>query len=200
MTCREKLKMEHPEKISPEHRGGCCGCPSGYNYLPDPDECHDVADYCTKCWDREIPDTEEKKEEPKIDIHKIIDDAMEKRDRSVSIYIGQSCVTVNVTPYEKEEPARWIYNRHTGYGQCSECGHEIEPEVYRGCIYWPNYCAECGEKLGTPKKEDGIEEHNPLAHPECYVSDAIAMINDMTDAQRAEVIKHLEWLRDGCPR
>ena len=41
--------------------------------------------------------------------------------------------------------------------------------------------------------EDGVEsEHNPLTHPESYVDDAIAMIDDMTHAQRAEVYKHLE--------
>jgi hypothetical protein len=34
-------------------------------------------------------------------------------------------------------------------------------------------------------------EHNPLAHPETYVSDAIAMINDMTNAQRDKVMEHL---------
>lgn len=148
MTCREKLKMEHPEKISPEHRGGCCGCPSGYNYLPDPDECHDVADYCTKCWDREIPDTEEKKEEPKIDIHKIIDDAMEKRDRTVSIYISHGCMTVNVTPYEKEEPARWML-RQKGDGypyECSACGVEAK--------YPWSYCPHCGEQMKMPKEEE----------------------------------------------
>ena len=40
-------------------------------------------------------------------------------------------------------------------------------------------------------------EHNPLAHPESYVGDAIAMIDDMTHAQRYEVYKHLEKRIEG---
>ena len=41
MTCREKLKLEHPEKIGPTHIGGCAGCPSTYDYMEDPPECCD---------------------------------------------------------------------------------------------------------------------------------------------------------------
>jgi hypothetical protein len=33
MTCREKLAIEHPEKIDKFAAGGCCGCPSEYGYL-----------------------------------------------------------------------------------------------------------------------------------------------------------------------
>jgi hypothetical protein len=54
MTCREKLKIEHPERVNNEDfRGGCWGCPHDYGYLP-------VVDCdlnCTECWDREIPGT-----------------------------------------------------------------------------------------------------------------------------------------------
>ena len=59
MTCREKLKIEHPEYVDTSYRGGCKGCPSNYGYLPDPpaikgyfDDCTIT---CTVCWDREIP-------------------------------------------------------------------------------------------------------------------------------------------------
>ena len=60
MTCREKLKQEHPSKIDPKNAwGGCEGCPSDYNYLVNPDFCTDdsISDpdvRCAKCWDREI--------------------------------------------------------------------------------------------------------------------------------------------------
>lgn len=66
MTAREKLAMEHPEFIDEKHCGGCKGCPDQYGYLPCPDEAT-----CANCWDREIPETFEKKlaaipeEEPK---------------------------------------------------------------------------------------------------------------------------------------
>ena len=60
MTCREKLKIEHPDwdeyEIEYFLRDDC---PSMYGYLPDPN-CQDIS--CHKCWDREIPETENKEE------------------------------------------------------------------------------------------------------------------------------------------
>ena len=68
MTAREKLAMEHPEKLDDLEPGGCMGCPEDYGYLPDPDFCKNDYDprfeRCKKCWDREIP--EETKEEKEI--------------------------------------------------------------------------------------------------------------------------------------
>lgn len=59
MTCREKLKIEHPECISEQFMGGCRCCPNYYGYLPEPyDGCRKTS--CYDCWDREIPETEEK--------------------------------------------------------------------------------------------------------------------------------------------
>ena len=69
MTCREKLKIEHPDRIKNGCIGGCVGCPSGYKYLDVPDYCGDVnipaKERCAMCWDREIPDTDNKSEENK---------------------------------------------------------------------------------------------------------------------------------------
>ena len=68
MTAREKLTVEHPEKLDDLEPGGCMGCPEDYGYLPDADFCKsgddqygDLFERCKKCWDREIP--EEMKEE-----------------------------------------------------------------------------------------------------------------------------------------
>ena len=68
MTAREKLTVEHPEKLDDVEPGGCMGCPEDYGYLPDADFCtnnydrySDLFERCKKCWDREIP--EEMKEE-----------------------------------------------------------------------------------------------------------------------------------------
>ena len=38
MTCRERLKLEHPEYIDDQntldlYAGGCCGCPDDHGYL-----------------------------------------------------------------------------------------------------------------------------------------------------------------------
>ena len=71
MTAREKLTMEHPEKLDDLEPGGCMGCPEDYGYLPDADFCTnnydrygDLFERCKKCWDREIP--EETKEEKEL--------------------------------------------------------------------------------------------------------------------------------------
>ena len=68
MTAREKLTVEHPEKLDDLEPGGCMGCPEDYGYLLDADFCTnnydrygDLFERCKKCWDREIP--EEMKEE-----------------------------------------------------------------------------------------------------------------------------------------
>lgn len=73
MTCREKLKIEHPEEVDEKWGGGCYGC-------PDADTRRYIATYqtaclgnrvtrsgqetCRKCWDTEIPDTEPTTQEP----------------------------------------------------------------------------------------------------------------------------------------
>ena len=57
MTCREKLKIEHPDEIDEKQDGGCWGCPADHGYLPDPEYCNFGNTDCTMCWDREIPGT-----------------------------------------------------------------------------------------------------------------------------------------------
>lgn len=73
MTCREKLKKEHPDRVDSNYGGGCMGCPSEYGYLSTPENCkNNGLSYamCTACWDREIPGTEaEESLYPKSVIH-----------------------------------------------------------------------------------------------------------------------------------
>lgn len=59
MTCREKLKKEHPERVRDGACGGCVGCPDDYGYLDRKDtECPRKrmgdGDRCTTCWSKEI--------------------------------------------------------------------------------------------------------------------------------------------------
>ena len=76
----------------------------------------------------------------KVDIHKIIDDAMEKKDRSVSIFIHGDSTSVSVYPYS-EENKRWIPD---GSGlKCPVCG------VYSR--HGGLYCSTCGEQLCAPE-------------------------------------------------
>ena len=63
MTCREKLKIEHPALVGSDYTGGCNGCPDDYGYLPKPELCIFSNSTCNKCWDREIPEEDEKIDE-----------------------------------------------------------------------------------------------------------------------------------------
>ena len=44
------------------------------------------------------------------------------------------------------------------------------------------------------------EDHNPLAHPERYLDDTMAIVDDMTMAQRKELLKYLENVIEGNRR
>lgn len=164
MTCREKLAIEHPDEINPDCYGGCKGCPSVYGYLQNPDYCDGGENYiCTKCWDREIPETESTKpvtvettsantyHPEQLDLHKLIDEAMEKKDREVSIFIMKDNMSVYVRPVSSNDP-RWIVHEKcsgrkiTWEYECSEC------HVYSDKLMC--YCGYCGEKLRMPVIED----------------------------------------------
>lgn len=90
-----------------------------------------------------------------IQINKIIDDAMKKKDREVNIFIGAFGTTIKVIPFEAEKDPHWIVElRNDGHMsgfpyRCSECGcqhNRITP-----------YCPECGEKLKIPYPETEVK-------------------------------------------
>lgn len=86
---------------------------------------------CKKCKDES---------EDKVDIHKIIDDAIAKKDRSVSIFITESGVSTHIEPLS--EPAKWEHDYSCSFRtfKCPECGYVS--------VNQSAYCPECGEKLG----------------------------------------------------
>lgn len=58
MRLRDKLKQEHPEAVSDEYSGGCCGCPADYGYSDSMRfECRRPID-CRSCWDAEYKEKE----------------------------------------------------------------------------------------------------------------------------------------------
>ena len=85
MTCREKVKQEHPEEIDPERLGGCKGCPHQYGYAKEPEWCDDnnfTDEKCRRCWDREV-ETEvenEVKTEVETDVDSSIKDSGERTE------------------------------------------------------------------------------------------------------------------------
>lgn len=79
MTCREKLTMERPDCVGDEFEIGCCGCPSHYDYLADPDDCQ-LSD-CVTCWDREIPE-----------VPNVVKDILKQGGQKLGINFGESTV------------------------------------------------------------------------------------------------------------
>lgn len=79
--------------------------------------------------------------ESPIDIHKLIDDALEKKDRYVNIFITNVATSVYVYPCDDANP-RWIAVR--GGFECSEC-RQLSLKT-SPC------CPICGERLA------GVEE------------------------------------------
>lgn len=82
-----------------------------------------------------------------VDIHKIIDDAMAKGDRSVSIMMHDGITSVEVRPYV-EEKVQWIHTLSDAL-VCSDCGHILTD--YIGPI--PVFCGHCGEKMHGVREE-----------------------------------------------
>lgn len=148
MTCREKLAIEHPDKIDRTCGGGCAGCPEDYGYLPKGFLCSHMT--CEECWSQEIQETEDKIQ-PQIDISALVNEAIEKKDRTIHILIMGDNISVDVRPFTNEKQ-RWIYREQIDrYNfECSECG-------YRGEFPSP-YCPTCGEKLAMPMEEDYIDD------------------------------------------
>ena len=113
MTCREKLEKEHPENINFDCFGGCIGCPDDYGYLPKLSESECQSMRCTSCWDREIPGTEKNVVKNLYnweEIHKLIETAMEKRDRLVSLYFNpETGMSVSVYPWPDYEDLYQLY-------------------------------------------------------------------------------------------
>ena len=60
MTCLEKMKQEHPGDVDESFFGGAYGCPSRHGYMENPSWCpgHGDKNICARCWNREIPETE----------------------------------------------------------------------------------------------------------------------------------------------
>ena len=98
---------------------------------------------CKKCDEHRfgVINPPEKPRTDAVDIHKIIDDAMAKGDRSVYILIHSGGMSVTINPYVEDKP-KWL---HVGNGhfRCSDCGHDHVADYNP----LPVYCGHCGEKM-----------------------------------------------------
>lgn len=138
MTFKEKLQMEHPEKVDPSEWGGCVDCPSTYGYEEEAYdlcdlECIDSSrDLCATCWNREMP--EEKSESKKAVEHgeKVAEGfkaGMEKTVAPEKIYEALGIKQPGfVTPYilDKDNipeiPPLWPKERPDFRGKRAEAG------------------------------------------------------------------------------
>lgn len=77
------------------------------------------------------------------DIKAIIDDAMEKGDRSVQVSVIGDSVTLIVSPYKDDDMGEWKYS-HNAYS-CSICNNAEE--------WCKPYCPNCGAKMKLPGVE-----------------------------------------------
>ena len=131
MTCREKLKKEHPEDVDEKWGGGCYGCPDAdtRRYIAtNQTAClgnrvtRSGQETCRKCWDTEIPDTEPTTQEPETTPSESIEPTEQKssiprmRDLeclmhkalgypgiAVSITFMEDAITFNAYPYPTQE-------------------------------------------------------------------------------------------------
>lgn len=59
MTYKERLTIEHPDNVDSRFEGGCSGCPINYGYVaPGKNLCREFDGDCEKCWNSEMPETE----------------------------------------------------------------------------------------------------------------------------------------------
>ena len=126
MTCREKLKMEHPDELSEQWTGGCFGCPDTdtRKYIEtEQTSCHGTrrssCERCTECWDTEIPDTEPTTQEPDTapsesteqktsipsmtDLQWLMRKALGYPGIAVSITFMEDAITFNAYPYPTQD-------------------------------------------------------------------------------------------------
>lgn len=88
MIAREKLELEHPERVNVGYIGGCLGCPSDYGYLFKPMYCRDPRygsnlKQCTDCWDREIPGEKEKENKPMKKTKAMLEEELEQKQTEI---------------------------------------------------------------------------------------------------------------------
>ena len=121
MTCREKLKIEHPDHIDCRYVGGCFSCPdsSSHKYLRHEDRLCEkegglkTDDRCRRCWDQEIPTpeqepttkpTEQKTSIPSMtDLQWLMRKALGYPGIAVSITFMDDAITFNAYPYPTQE-------------------------------------------------------------------------------------------------
>lgn len=120
MTCREKLKLEHPHWDDAEVRYYIrYYCPHGFKYAEMPDWCVGLDEAkCTECWDREIPETETINNKEK----EIMPISAAKASKMTKAQMLEEIERANATIYEMEQELKNLEK----YKQYEEAADEIK--------------------------------------------------------------------------
>lgn len=119
---------------------------------------------------------------PKIDISKLIDEAMEKKDRSVMVFISDVGTTVKVNPLDKPAWKPMPNKNGTKYTyMCSACNRSSDKAYV--------YCPWCGESIGLPSVEE--QEQMLKAHREVTKS-RYSKLNELCKEKLDSVDKEKE--------
>lgn len=142
MTCREKLRINCPDKVDHEMIGGCEGCPDDYGYLEPPENCYCSFDTCFKCWDREIPEYE--KDKPDV-VEQEISEEVDKKFNESSTGCAQSSEDIRKALERSEKVIKDSGNRtefetgavrdmREGKGRCDLMPLDVIADVLRDPI------------------------------------------------------------------
>lgn len=171
MTCREKLRRDHPEYIDWRSAGGSGYCPYHFGYASKPEWCKVARDTCTKCWDREVEtDVRANKEildrtETKtgeMDYKELLQEAQMFSEDIVAaagtdflliIAEAQSKFIFELLRMMKRKRGHWntLTDCANAGVYCSVCHKKVWKEDYADCNrknkLRSNYCPNCGARM-----------------------------------------------------
>lgn len=183
MTCREKIAIEHPERIQDRAFGGVAGCPWEFGYSHRA-LCNDpafkdspFANNCIECWNQEA--IEEKTDDVKSDYPKILDsgavrDIQEGKGRCDLLPLDVVAEVLRDTTGKPDKMVNYIYLfQQTGD---HDYLHSVINEVAYQRWPFPDECTmllevakhfeEGCKKYGENNWQKGIPTH-------CYIDSAV---------------------------
>ena len=140
MTCKEKLALEHPDKLSFNTLSGCIGCPDQYGYLDKPADNCSLLYGCERCWDREIPETLQwPKENPHIsDSAKTAIKLLGENARRAAENIVTAATSIKDSGDRTEFETGAVRDMREGKGRCDLMPLEVVAEYFRRGIFEPD--------------------------------------------------------------
>lgn len=127
MTCKEKLALEHPDKIGVQYTADHYGCPFDYGYLAKEHcDCRDVTS-CAECWDREIPEIQ-----PSL----VDEDDQELKELSNGFFKGSPEPHILDSGNRTEFSSGAVRDMREGKGRCDLLPLDIIAEYTRDPIFY----------------------------------------------------------------